>query len=262
MAAVDHPERRDYPEPEHLAVVVDDLHVVYSVYEDQRLQLAQFVKRRFSARRYLEIHAVRGISLTLARGETLGIIGPNGSGKSSLLQAIAGLLPPYAGVVYACSRPVLLGVAAVLRPDVSGRRNIEIGLLALGLGIDEATAVAEDVIAFSGVEDFIDFPLRTYSSGMRARIHFSIATAVRPEILMIDEALAVGDQDFRQRSLERIREIQNHAGAIFFVSHNLAEVRETSSRVMWIEAGQLVMIGDPGEVVEAYAKHVTDSSAH
>jgi len=103
--------------------------------------------------------------------------------------------------------------------------------------------------------------LRTYSSGMRARIHFSIATAVRPEILMIDEALAVGDQDFRQRSLERIREIQNHAGAIFFVSHNLAEVRETSSRVMWMEAGQVVMMGDPGEVVEAYAKHVTDSSA-
>lgn len=239
-----------------VSVVVDDLHVVYRVFEEQRIGFAELVKRRFSVRRYREIHAVRGVSIVVAEGETVGIVGPNGSGKSTFLRAVAGLLPPRSGTVYARGRPVLLGVDAAVRTTISGRRNVEIALLAKGFTMEEVTRLSERVIEFSGVADFIDLPLRAYSSGMRARLTFAIATVVTPEILMVDEALAVGDKDFREKSLGRMREIQREAGTVFFVSHNLAEVRETCSRVLWMDHGELVADGPPDEIVDAYEASV------
>ncbi len=238
------------------ALVVDDAHVIYRVYEDRKAALRQVVSSGFKRRPHREIHAVRGVSLRVAAGEAVGVIGPNGSGKSTLLQAMAGLLPVTSGAVYARSQPALLGVNAALRPALSGRRNILIGGLALGLTRKELEAKFAEIVAFSGLEDFIDLPMRTYSSGMRARLHFSIATAVTPEILLIDEALAVGDQDFKDRSLARIGELRDQAGTVLLVSHSLGEIQKTCTRVVWMHKGRVVRDGEPNDVIRAYKKTV------
>lgn len=234
------------------SVVADDVHVTYRVYADKRPRVRDIVTSRFKRPSYREIEAVRGVTFTADRGEVIGIVGPNGSGKSTLLRTLAGLLPPTSGAVYASTRPMLLGVGAALRKDLSGRRNIMIGCLALGMTREEVEARQDGIIEFSGLADFIDLPMRTYSSGMHARLQFSIATAVTPEILLIDEALAVGDKEFRRRSWARIKEIRKAAGTVLLVSHNLTEIRKTSTRAMWLEKGKVVAEGKTEEVVEAY----------
>jgi teichoic acid transport system ATP-binding protein len=243
------------------SVVVDDVHVVYRVYEDRRPRMRDIVTNRFKRPSYREIHAVRGVSFSAQRGEVIGVIGPNGSGKSTLLRTLAGLLPPTSGEIYATTRPMLLGVGAALRRDLSGRRNIMIGCLALGISRREVEARQDEIIEFSGLGDFIDLPMKTYSSGMSARLQFSIATAVTPEILLIDEALAVGDKNFRRRSWARIEEIRNAAGTVFLVSHNLNEIKKTSTRAMWLQDGKVVADGETEAVVEAYeAEDQVDST--
>jgi teichoic acid transport system ATP-binding protein len=237
---------------DRVTMLVEDVHVTYRVYEDKRPRARDVFTRGRAARAYREIKAVRGVSFEARAGEAIGFIGRNGSGKSTLLKAMAGLLPTDQGRILAHSPPSLLGVGAVLQPNLSGRRNIILGTLALGLSKREAESQVEEITAFAGLEDFIDLPMRTYSSGMKARLHFSIATAVTPEILMIDEALAVGDEVFRRRSDARIRELQEAAGTIFLVSHSMDSIIDTCTRVMWMDAGTIIAEGDPEEVVERY----------
>lgn len=235
-------------------VVAQDAHVVYRVYEDRRAGFREVVASGLRQRAHREIHAVRGVSLTAYGGEVVGVIGPNGSGKSTLLRALAGLLPVTAGAVYARSQPALLGVGAALQSGLSGRRNIVLGCLAVGMSRREVNERMDDIIAFSGLEDFIDMPMRAYSSGMRARLQFAIATAVTPEILLLDEALAVGDREFRQRSKERIRALKDMAGTVFLVSHSLGEIRKLCTRVIWLAKGEIVVDGDPTEVTGSYER--------
>jgi teichoic acid transport system ATP-binding protein len=241
---------------DRVTVVVDDVHITYKVFEDRKPHARDAFTGH--ARRYREIKAVRGVSFEAHAGEAIGIIGRNGSGKSTLLQGMAGLLPVDSGRILAHSQPSLLGVGAVLKPDLSGRRNIILGTLALGLSKREAEEQVDEITEFAGLEDFIDLPMRTYSSGMKARLHFSIATAVTPEILMIDEALAVGDEVFKRRSDERIRELQESAGTIFIVSHGLEGVVDSCTRVLWMDAGRMVAEGEPGEIVERYREQMAD----
>jgi len=237
-----------------LALRVDNVHVGYDAYEDS----AGGIKGLFSGerRRTRRIKAVRGVSFELERGQSLGIIGSNGSGKSTLLAAMTGLLPLESGEIWVRSRPTLLGVGAVMRPSLSGRRNIIIGGLALGLPLAEIKSRMRDVIAFAGLEESIDLPMRSYSSGMRARLMFAIATATTPEILLIDEALAVGDSEFFQRSQRRIDEIRATAGAVVIVSHNLSELERSCDRVIWMDRGELIDDGPPDEVIAAYGAKV------
>jgi teichoic acid transport system ATP-binding protein len=237
---------------DRVTMLVEDVHVTYRVYEDKRPRARDVFTRGTRARAYREIKAVRGVSFEARAGEAIGFIGRNGSGKSTLLKAMAGLLPTEQGRILARSQPSLLGVGAVLQPNLSGRRNIILGTLALGLSKRDAERKVDEITAFAGLEDFIDLPMRTYSSGMKARLHFSIATAVTPEILMIDEALAVGDEVFRRRSDARIRELQEAAGTVFLVSHSMESVIDTCTRVMWLDAGTVIAEGDPEEVVERY----------
>lgn len=236
-------------------VVAENLHVVYRAYEERRPGLRQLVSGGLRSRAYREIHAVNGVSLTAWPGEVIGVIGPNGSGKSTLLASIAGLLPATDGEVYARTQPTLLGVGAVLKPALSGRRNIVLGCLALGLTREQAADRLDEIIEFSGLGDFIGLPMRTYSSGMRARLQFAIATAVAPDILLIDEALAVGDRDFKHRSSERLEELRAAAGTVFLVSHSLNEVRKLATRALWLESGQVFREGIPTEVLDAYERH-------
>ena len=146
----------------------------------------------------------------------------------------------------------MLGVGAALLRDLSGERNVMLGGLALGMSFNEITEQSDDIIDFAGIRDFIQYPMRTYSSGMTARLKFAIATARTHEILIVDEALGVGDRDFRKRSEDRIREIRDAAGTVFLVSHSMKSIRDTCDRVIWIHKGDMMMDGDPDDVIAAY----------
>ena len=234
-------------------VVVDSLHVKYQVHAGGRpVKGAGRSLLKRSGRGIRTVHALKGVSFTAYENESIGVIGSNGSGKSTLMRALVGLTPPSEGAVYASSRPNLLGVGAALIPDLSGDKNIQLGGLALGFSKQEIGRLRDDIVGFAELEDFIDLPMRTYSSGMQARLKFAIAAAKQHEILIVDEALAVGDQRFRQRSEARIREIRENAGTVFLVSHSMKSVLDTCSRVIWINKGELMMDGDPKEVVSAY----------
>jgi teichoic acid transport system ATP-binding protein len=234
------------------SIVVDAIDVTYRIYRSRRPGLRDILRGKIHKRPFTDVEAVRGVSLEVHNGESLGIVGPNGSGKSTLLRAIAGLMPVNAGSVWVRTQPTLLGVNAALRPAMSGRRNIEIGLLALGLRAREIPEVAAKAAEFSELGDFIEHPMDTYSTGMRARLHFAIATAVVPDILLIDEALVVGDRKFRERSAARIDAIRRDAGTIVLVSHNLGEIVRSCDRAIWFDGGRILMDGPAKQVVEAY----------
>jgi teichoic acid transport system ATP-binding protein len=236
-------------------VIVEDVHVTYEVYEDRpRNTLKTVVAQALRFRPPRLVRAVRGVSFVLHEGEALGLIGVNGSGKSSLLRAIAGLQATSDGRIYARSAPALLGVGAVLHPELSGRRNVFLGGTALGLPKDQVMARFDEIVDFAGVRDFIDMPLRTYSSGMSARLQFAIASAVEPDVLLIDEALAVGDAGFRRRSEARMRELVERSGGLVLVSHSSASIGNMCNRVIWLEEGRIRMDGPTKEVLEAYAE--------
>lgn len=240
------------PATDSLAIVVRDVHVRYRVYVDQRLSARELFARRLRGRETVEVHALRGVSFDIHVGEAVGILGPNGSGKSTLLRTIAGLQSKDSGSVLVRSEPHLLGVSAALKPQLSGYRNVMLGGLAMGLTEDEVRDRLPEVELFSGLGDAIGRPMATYSSGMRARLAFSIATLTSPDILLLDEALAVGDRDFRARSLERVNQIREAAGAVVLVTHNLGEIRQTCSRALWLDDGEIVADGDAEDVIAQY----------
>ena len=230
-------------------VVVDDLHIVYRVYGaggDRGTAATALLrimgrKTRGSIR---EVHAIRGMSFVAYRGDAIGVIGRNGSGKSTLLRAIAGLLPPEQGNVYSTGEASLLGVNAALLEDLTGERNVILGCLAMGMTKQEAKDKFQSIVDFSGVGDFIDLPMKTYSSGMGSRLRFAIAASKSHDVLLVDEALATGDAEFRVKSHARIEELRRDAGTVFLVAHNLEEVEQTCNRVIWMERGQMVTQGE------------------
>jgi teichoic acid transport system ATP-binding protein len=234
------------------SVVVSGLNISYRVITEAKLSLRGALTSGLSGGKNELVEAVRNVSLVINEGESVGIVGSNGSGKSTLLRAMAGLLPPTSGQVYANSTPMLLGVSAALRPRLSGYRNIEVGLLALGTKTEYLDATINQAIEFAGIGSAINRPLATYSSGMRARLHFAIATSVQPRILMIDEALAVGDRKFKSKSYTRIDELREGAGTIVLVSHSPVEVRRVCDRVLWLDNGVLIADGPTEEILAQY----------
>jgi teichoic acid transport system ATP-binding protein len=239
-------------------VIVDGLHVTYRVYATGKAakERTKLLKRSPSMRRIREVHALRGVSFTAYEGDAIGVVGHNGSGKSTLLRAIAGLTPAARGAIYADSNPTLLGVNAAMVNELSGERNVILGGLALGLTPEEIRARYDKIVDFAAIGEFIDLPMRTYSSGMQARLRFAIAASVSHRVLLIDEALAVGDKAFQQRSEQRIRELRSKAGTVFLVSHAAKAVLETCNRALWIDHGLLKMDGPADEVVAAYEASV------
>jgi teichoic acid transport system ATP-binding protein len=238
------------------SMVVDHVDVTYRIYSDSHPRLRKLVAGDRRQRQYRSIEAVKQVTFVAHPGEAIGIVGHNGSGKSSLLRGMAGLIPVTGGEVYARSIPVLLGVAAALESDLSGSRNVYLGGTALGMRRDDIRDRMDEILEFAGVEDFADVPLRAYSSGMRSRLQFAIATAMTPEILMVDEALSTGDAEFKDRSDERIREMIGEAGTVLLVSHSMRSIKDVCSRVLWLDRGRLVADGDPDEVVGAYQEHM------
>ncbi|MFI9394815.1 ABC transporter ATP-binding protein [Streptomyces bauhiniae] len=207
------------------------------------------------------VHAVKNVSFAAYRGEAIGLIGSNGSGKSTLLKAVAGLLPVENGHIYTDGQPSLLGVNAALMSDLTGERNVHLGGLAMGMSREQIKERYQDIVDFSGINekgDFITLPMRTYSSGMAARLRFSIAAAKDHDVLLIDEALATGDRSFQKRSEARIRELRKHAGTVFLVSHNNNSIRDTCERVLWLERGELRMDGATEDVLKEYEAFTGD----
>ena len=238
-------------------VVVDNARVTYRVYASGK-KLAETdptsrVKRTGNLR---TVEAVRGVSFVVYEGETVGVIGANGSGKSSLMKAIAGLNPLDGGQIYASSRPSFLGVGAAMLKDLSGEKNIVLGGLAIGFSRAEIKEKLDDIIDFAGLRQFIELPMRTYSSGMVERLKFAIAASREHDILIIDEALAVGDSEFRRRSEARMRELAREAGSVFLVSHSLKSILDTCDRAIWLDKGELKMDGSAREVCQTYAEFI------
>ena len=197
--------------------------------------------------------ALRNISLDVRKGESLGIIGPNGAGKSTLLKVISGVIKPAEGRVIANGKIApLIELAAGFDDELTGRENIFLNASILGFSRREIEDRVGSIVDFSELRDFIDTPLKHYSSGMVARLAFSVATEANPDILIIDEVLAVGDVRFRQKSKERISEFKNRGVTILFVSHDMEQVSNLCNRVLWLDHGEVKMLGEPAEVTEAY----------
>jgi len=232
-------------------VIVDNLHVKFRIFTSGKAAKKSATRGRMG-RNTREVHALKGVSFVAHEGESIGVVGHNGSGKSTLMRSIAGLIPPADGAVYASSRPSLLGVNAALMSELSGEKNVQLGTLALGMTPAEARSKYDEIVDFSGLGEFMDLPMRAYSSGMSARLRFAIAISKTHQILMVDEALAVGDKDFRSRSEERIRELRRQAGTVFLVSHSMKSILDTCNRVIWLDHGNLLMDGEPREVIDAY----------
>lgn len=250
-AIVTSPDLRTGP-----TVIARDVHITYRIIRGQRPTLRRLIARRFRPQPYEEVRAVRGVSFVARAGEAVGIIGRNGSGKSTFLKGIAGLLPVSAGEIYVRKTPVLLGVGAALQQELSGRRNVYIAGTALGMSREELDERFDEIVDFSGIGHFIDMPMRAYSSGMGARLQFSISTAVTPDLLLVDETLATGDAEFRKKSERKIRSMLDEAGTVILVSHSLGIVKEICSRVVWMDAGRIRMDGDPEEVIAAYSAEI------
>lgn len=235
-----------------VSVKVSHASIRYRVYQDQFFSARDMVSRRFKGRSSVDVHAVNDVSFQVHVGEALGIVGNNGSGKSSLLRAVAGLQSLDSGLIEVRGRTGLLGVGAALKPGLSGYRNVLLGGLAMGLTRAEIEAEMDNVVEFADIGEAMKRPMNTYSSGQQARLAFSIATLRVPEVLLIDEALAVGDREFRHKSLHRIKQIRRRAGTVLMVSHALNEIVGSCTRAIWLENGSVRMEGDPSDVVAAY----------
>ncbi len=236
-----------------LAIRLDNLGKCYHIYDKPRDRLLQMLSR---GRRqyYREFWALKDVSFAVGRGECVGIIGRNGSGKSTLLQLVCGILNPTVGEVSVQGRvAALLELGAGFNPEFSGRENVFLSAAVIGLSPAEAKARFEDIVEFSGIRDFIDQPVKTYSSGMYVRLAFAVATSVDPDILVIDEALSVGDGEFARKSFDRIMELKNKGTTILFCSHSLYQVEAFCDSAIWLEGGKPMVNGQAREVVSAYS---------
>ena len=234
------------------AISVKNLSKCYQLYAQPSDRLKQFLWR--GRRQYFrEFWSLRDVSFEVAKGEVLGIIGRNGAGKSTLLQLLCGTLTPTAGEVNVQGRiAALLELGSGFNPEFTGRENVYLSASILGLSKQETDERYEEIVDFSGIRDFIDQPVKTYSSGMYVRLAFSVATSVDPDILVVDEALSVGDGEFARKSFDRIRAMKESGKTILFCSHSLYQVETFCDQVLWLDHGDLKLFGKPQEVVQHY----------
>jgi lipopolysaccharide transport system ATP-binding protein len=209
-----------------------------------------------------EFVALAPLNLRVHRGEALGLIGRNGAGKSTLLQMVCGTLNPSSGSVVVNGKiGALLELGAGFNPEFTGRENVYLAAAVMGFSGAETDALYESIVDFSGIREFIDQPVKTYSSGMYVRLAFSIATSANPDILVIDEALSVGDGAFAKKSFERIMQLKTQGTTVLFCSHSMYQVESFCDRALWLDHGQVQMEGPASKVVAAYADSLREESS-
>lgn len=242
-----------------ISVHAQNLTKVYKLYKSPAYRLKEILLRRPYHTPFV---ALQDISFTVAQGETLGIIGENGAGKSTLLKILAKTLKPTSGSLSVTGRTAaLLELGAGFNPELSGEENIYLNAFLLGLSKKEIDEKRQEIIDFSELGDFINRPVKTYSSGMYVRLAFSIATSVNPDILIIDEALSVGDEYFQKKCVDRMMNFRKAGKTILFCSHSMYYVQELCQRAVWIHKGGVKAIGDSGNVIMEYQNHGRDKTS-
>ena len=233
----------------------------YAIYQSPGDRLRELLSLR-RKQRHRDFHALSEVSFDVKRGETFCIVGENGSGKSTLLQIVAGILQASSGTVVVNGRvSALLELGAGFNPEFSGRNNVYLNGAILGLTKRQIDERYHEIETFAEIGDFIDRPVKTYSSGMVVRLAFAVAINVDPDILLVDEALAVGDIYFRQRCMRKVHELRSRGVTILFVSHAAADVKAIGDRAMWLEHGRLMEIGEPDRVVGKYLARMVEKDA-
>jgi ABC-type polysaccharide/polyol phosphate transport system ATPase subunit len=237
-----------------LAIKVENLVMTYRTTIEKKPTFKKTLMRLGRHERVVRtIEAIRDISFGVPHGTVLGIIGVNGAGKSTLMRSVAGILPPTSGRIEVHGRvSTLLALGVGFKGDMTGRENVVLGGLAAGLSREQLDEKYEEIAEFAELGEFMDLPMRTYSSGMYGRLAFSVAVNLEPDILLIDEALSVGDARFKEKSFDKMHELCASAGTILFVSHGLRALRKLADEVIWLHKGEIAMRGEPREVSEAY----------
>ena len=240
------------------AVELSEVGVQFRVPTERIVSFKEYILRRITSRLdYRDFWALNSVSFAVGRGEMFGIIGRNGAGKSTLLKVVSRVLTPTRGRIVVRGRVApLLGLGAGFHPDLTGEENFFMNAAILGYPRSRIGNRLQEVVEFSELEGFIHAPVRTYSSGMEARLGFAVATLFRPDILVLDEVLAVGDAGFQEKCLARIENFLAQGTTILFVSHSLGTVREYCRRVAWLEQGQVAALGPPDEVLDLYEQAV------
>jgi ABC-2 type transport system ATP-binding protein len=240
-------------------IEAQNVSVAYRMAHDRAGTLKEFtfqvLRRQVRTESFL---AAKDVSFTVSRGETLALIGPNGAGKTTLMKVIARVLPPTEGrVIVRGNVAPMIALGAGFNSEISGFENIVLYGTLLGRDPEWMRERAGAIAEWAGLTDFLDVPVRAYSSGMLARLGFSIATDTEPDVLVVDEVLAVGDEAFQRKSFDRMQQLMSGGTAVLLVSHALDKVKEMSDRVLWLDKGRVQMIGDPEETIAAYKASVT-----
>jgi ABC-type polysaccharide/polyol phosphate transport system ATPase subunit len=246
----------DAAAPQEAAIVCRDVGKTFYYYEHRTTSLRELFRRHLT-RQPVHVRrpsfALSGLSFQIGRGESVALLGRNGSGKSTVLRLLAGIYEPTAGEIETRGRiGTVIELGAGFHPELTGTENVQLYAAMLGLGRRDVAARFPGIVEFSGVGDFIDTPVKYYSSGMQARLAFSVTVAVEPDILLLDEVMAVGDQEFRSRCLERLERFHAGGGTLVLVSHDLDGLSDLCSRALWLEDGRLRLDGGVREVVAAY----------
>lgn len=237
-------------------IFVENVTMDYRIQQENIKSIKEYLVNAIRGRiTYRELRALDGINLHIQPGEVCGIVGRNGAGKSTLLKVIAGVLTPTEGQVHINGNIApMLELGAGFDQDLTARENIFLNGAILGYSKDFLEKRFDDIVAFSELEEFIEQPVRTFSSGMMMRLAFSIATLVEPEVLIVDEILSVGDGHFQKKSEARMRELMSGGTTVLMVSHALKQIRDLCSRVIWLDHGKVIMDGETQEVCDAYEK--------
>ena len=244
------------------AISVDDVSKFFRLYRNRPGSVKEAFTK-FSTKRYEEFWALRNVSLEVEHGEVFGLVGHNGSGKSSLLKLMAGIHRPTTGTITTDGRiSALLELGAGFHPELTGRENVYLNASILGLQRREVDAIFDEIVDFSGLSQFIDSPVKHYSSGMFVRLGFSVAVHVNPQILIIDEVIAVGDEEFQRRCFEHLYGLRRGGVTIVLVTHSLQIVRQMCDRAAWLDHGQLLALGPAVDVVHEYIDKVNLDESH
>ena len=243
-----------------IAISVENVEKSFKIYKDKGFTLKERVLFFKSRNAYVKNNILKGISFDIEKGDILGIIGKNGSGKSTLLKLITRIIYPDSGSIKINGKvSSLIELGAGFHPDMTGRENIYINASIYGLTKKEIDSKLDTIIKFSELEEFIDSPIRTYSSGMYMRLAFSVAINVEAEILLIDEILSVGDANFQAKCFRKMQELKDSGITIVIVSHDLHTMEKLCNKIIWIESGKIKRSGIPNEVLKEYIEYTTES---